>query len=162
MSDSIFEKFINDSPISVMARATAERAFNPTVIDEWFEINANQQYTKDLMFSTVFDLMTGVVTCSYPSLHAAYQHSQDEISVSVKSVYNKLNGIEIGTSAGLVRYAAGELGSVIRELGGVQAPLLPGYRVKLLDGNCIEANEHRIGELKEPFRGNPWWFTTRF
>ena len=27
-------------------------------------------------------------------------------------------------------------------------PLLPGYRVKLLDGNCIEASEHRIKELR--------------
>jgi len=93
--------------------------------------------------------MSGVVTCIHPSVHAAYQHSKDVIGVSVTSVYNKLNGIEIGTSAGLVRYAAGELAPAIIELGGTQAPLLPGYRVKLLDGNCIEASEHRISELRE-------------
>jgi IS4 transposase len=27
--------------------------------------------------------------------------------------------------------------------------LLPGYKVKLLDGNCIEASEHRIKELRD-------------
>ncbi len=149
MLDSVFEKFVKDSPISVMARATAERGLNPEKIDAWFGMNAQEQYTKDLLFSSVFDLMSGVVTCSYPSVHAAYQHSQDVIGVSVTSVYNKLNGIEIGTSAGLVRYAAGELAPVITELGGTKAPLLPGYRIKLLDGNCIEASEHRIGELRE-------------
>jgi len=75
--------------------------------------------------------MSGVVTCIHPSVHAAYQHSEDVISVSVTSVYNKLNGIEIGTSAGLVRYAAGELAPVIKELGGAQAP---GFRV--IELNC--------------------------
>ncbi len=88
MSDSVFERFIKDSPISVTARATAERALNPNKIDEWFGINALVQYTKDLLFSSVFDLTGGVVSGSYPSVHAAYQNSQDEISVSVKSVYS--------------------------------------------------------------------------
>ncbi len=73
--------------------------------------------------------MSGVLTCSYPSVHAAYQQSEDVIGVSVTSVHNKLNGIEIGTSAGLVRYAAGEQTPAIIELGGTQAPLLPGYRI---------------------------------
>ena len=149
MSDTVSERFIKDGPISVMARATAERAFNPNKINEWFDTNAQEQYTKDLLFSSVFDLMSGVVICGYPSVHAAYQHSEDVIGVSIKSVYNKLNGIEIDTSAGPVRYAANELAPVIKELGGTQAPLLPGYRIKLLDGNCIEAGEHRIWELRE-------------
>ncbi|MDM8540360.1 hypothetical protein QUF90_04665 [Desulfococcaceae bacterium HSG9] len=88
MSDSLFERFVKDSPISVTVRAAAERALNLTVIDKQFEMNAEKQYTKDLLFSTVFDLMTGVVICGYPSVHAVCQYSQNEISVSVKSVYN--------------------------------------------------------------------------
>ena len=97
----------------------------------------------------MFGLMSKTVTGSYPSVHAAYQKSKEEICVSVTSVYNKLNGIEIDTSAELVRYAAGELAPAIIELGGATVPLLPGYRVKMLDGNCIEASEHRIAELRE-------------
>ena len=31
--------------------------------------------------------------------------------------------------------------------------LLPGYRVKFLDGNCIEATEHRLEELRETNAG---------
>jgi len=149
MSDSIFERFIKESPISVMARATAERALNPEKTDQWFDNLPKEQYTKDLLFSSMFGLMSKTVTGSYPSVHAAYQKSKEEIGVSVTSVYNKLNGIEIDTSAELVRYAAGELAPAIIELGGATAPLLPGYRVKMLDGNCIEASEHRIAELRE-------------
>jgi IS4 transposase len=68
--------------------------------------------------------------------------------VSITSVYNKLQGIEPRTSAELVRYAAGEVQSIIERLGGGQEPLIPGFRVKILDGNCIAATEHRIKELR--------------
>ncbi|MDM8555586.1 hypothetical protein QUF75_12715 [Desulfococcaceae bacterium HSG7] len=155
MFNSVFEKFVKDSPISVMARTTMERAFNPNKIDEWFSRTALVQYTEDLLFSSVFDLMSSVVAYSYPSVHAACQHSQDVIGVSVTSVYNKLNGIETGTSAGPVRYAADESAPVITELDGTQDPRFPGYQVKLSDGNRIEAGEHRIRELREPAAGVP-------
>ncbi len=89
MSDSVFERFVKDSPISVMSRATAERALNPEKIDAWSGMNALEQYTEYLLFSSVFDLTGGVVTSSYPSVHAAYQHSKDVIGVSVTSVYNQ-------------------------------------------------------------------------
>src|SRR5208283_1793248 len=73
---------------------------------------------------------------------------KEDIRVSITSVYNKLNGIEVKTSAALVRYAAGEMKLIIENLGGTRPPLLPGFKVKILDGNCIEASEHRIGELR--------------
>ena len=82
------------------------------------------------------------------TVHAAHQASKEEIGVSVASVYNKLNGIEVNTSAELVRYAAGAVTPVIEGLKGTRRSPLPGYPVKLLDGNCIEASEHRIEELR--------------
>jgi hypothetical protein len=38
-------------------------------------------------------------------------------------------------------------------MGGTNTPLLPGYRVKFLDGNCIEATEHRLKVLRETAAG---------
>ena len=148
MLNPIFEKFVEKSPVSVMARGTMERVLNPEQLDEWFSRTAEEQYTKELLFSTVFDIMTQVVSGSRPAVHAAYQASAKEIGVSVKSVYNKLNGIELHTSAELVRYAAGAVTPVIEGLKGTRRSPLPGYHVKLLDGNCIEASEHRIEELR--------------
>jgi hypothetical protein len=148
MLNPIFEKFVEKSPISVMARGMMECVLSPEQLDEWFENTAVEQYTKDLLFSSVFDIMSQVVSSSCPSVHAAYQKSKEEISVSVTSLYNKLNCIEVNTSAELVRYAAGEVTSVIEGLGGTRTSPLPGYSVKLLDGNCIEATEHRIKELR--------------
>jgi hypothetical protein len=91
--------------------------------------------------------MSHVVLGSRKSVNAAFMTSRDEINVSITSVYNKLNGIETNTSAELVRYAAREARPIIEALGP-QKPLLPGFRIKILDGNCIEAVEHRIKELR--------------
>jgi len=131
-----------------MARGMMERVLNPSQLDQWFNETAEQQYTKDLMFSTVFDVMSQVVCGSRNSVHAAYQASTEDIDVSITSLYNKLNGIETNTSAELVRYAAQQVEPVIRKLGGTIRSPLPGLRIKLLDGNCIEKSQHRIEELR--------------
>ncbi len=34
-------------------------------------------------------------------------------------------------------------------MGGERAPWLEGYRVKMVDGNCLEASEHRLKALRE-------------
>ena len=148
MLNPIFEKFVEKSPVSVIARGMMERLLNPEQLDQWFDETAQAQYTKDLMFSSVFDIMSQVVAGSRRTVHAAHQASKEEIGVSVASVYNKLNGIEINTSAELVRYAAGAVTPVIEDLKGTRRSPLPGYPVRLLDGNCIEASEHRIEELR--------------
>lgn len=148
MLSQIFERFVEESPISVMARGMMERALNPELLDQWFDKTAEAQYTRDLLFSSVFDIMSQVVSGSKKSVHAAYQASKEEIGVSVISLYNKLNGIEVNTSAELVRYAAGAVTPVIEGLKGTRRFALPSYNVKLLDGNCIEATEHRIKELR--------------
>ena len=131
-----------------MARGMLERVLNPKQLDQWFNKTANNQYTKDLLFSSLFDIMSLVVHGSHRSVHAAYQASKEDISVSITSVYNKLNGIETETSAELVRYAAGQVAPIIKKLGGTNPDPLPGLRVKLLDGNCIEKSHHRIKELR--------------
>jgi len=148
MMNPVFKPFIEKSPISVMARGMLERVLNPDQLDEWFDVTAKEQYTRELLFSTTFELMSLVVQGSQPSIHAAFQASVPEIGVSITSVYNKLNGIEPETSAELVRYAAGQVEPIILKLTGKQQQLLPGKRIKLLDGNCIEKSHHRIKELR--------------
>jgi hypothetical protein len=148
MLDSVFDAFASKSPLTVIARGMMERAFNSEKLNEWFEKTAEVQYTRQLLFSSVFEIMSQVVSGHHVSVHSAFQASKGEVGVSSTSLYNKLNGIEPGTSAGLVKYAADQTQPLIEELGGAQPALAPGLRVKLLDGNCIEASEHRIKELR--------------
>jgi hypothetical protein len=148
MFSPIFNRFAKDSPVSVMARAAIERVLNPKQLNDWFDSTAKAQYTKELLFSTVFDIISQVVCGSRRSVNAAYQASKEQIGVSITSIYNKLNGIESATSAELVRYAAGQVAPVIEILAGATHCALPGFRIKLLDGNCIEKSQHRIKELR--------------
>ena len=106
MLNPAFDQFVKNSPVTVMARGIIERVLDPEQLNNWFDTTADQQYTRDLLFSTVFDIMSQVVRGSHSSVHAAYQAKKEDISVSITSVYNKLNGMEPQISANLVRYAA--------------------------------------------------------
>ncbi|HCS91645.1 MAG TPA: IS4/IS5 family transposase, partial [Chromatiaceae bacterium] len=106
-----------------------------------------------MLFSTIFNLMSAVVFKTHPSINAAYKEQGESIGVSITSVYNKLNGLESTTSAALVRDTAREQAAIVEQMGGQCAPWLPGYRIKVLDGNCIEATEHRLEVLRETKAG---------
>ncbi len=144
----LFKPFIEERPICVMARGVLETLLNPERIDELFERSAEVQYTRDLMFSAVVDLMGQVVLGVQPSIHAAYQAQAEKIGVSDQAVYDKLNRVEPRVSAELVRDSARQAAAVIRALRSPLPPLLKGYRTKILDGNHLSASEHRIEELR--------------
>ena len=101
MLNPAFDQFVKNSPVTVMARGIIERVLDPEQLNNWFDTTADQQYTRDLLFSTVFDIMSQVVRGSHSSVHAAYQANKEDISVSITSVYNKLNGMEPQISANL-------------------------------------------------------------
>src|SRR2546428_4157202 len=92
--------------------------------------------------------MNQVVFCVQPSVRAAYQAHHNDVGTSLVSVYNKLNGLEPHTAAELVRYSAREFAPLIKHMGGERVPWLEGYRVKIVDGNCLAASEHRIQALR--------------
>jgi hypothetical protein len=146
--DKVFEPFIKETPICVMARGVLQRILDPQHIDQLFAQTAERQYTNELLFSSLVDLMSRVVLGQEPSVHAAYRKLEDQLPVSDQSVYNKLQHVELPVSAALVRDSAQRIAPVIRALRASLPPLLPGYRVKFLDGNHLAATEHRLEELR--------------
>src|SRR3954470_21765561 len=140
----VFERFLQQAPISVMFRALLERALDPDELDRLFEQTATSQYTRELLFSSVVDLMGLVVCGAQPSARSAYLASLGEVSGSLTAVYEKLKGIEPGVCRGSVRDPAGRLLPLVRQLDATLPDLVPGYRAKILDGNHLAANEHRI------------------
>jgi Transposase DDE domain len=140
----VFEQFINQSPISVMSRATIEYTLSASLLDALFERTAQSGYTKELLFSTTVDLMSLVVCGTMPHVQAAYKHLLERIPVTLKCVYEKLQRIETEVSAELVRSVAGRCQGLVSELGGARQELLPGYRVRILDGNHLAATQRRL------------------
>lgn len=146
--NGVFERFVDNSPVAVMVRGLLENTLTPASVDALFDEHAEDQYTRELLFSQVVDLMGQVVSGTYPSVNAAYQKQRERFTVSRTAVYDKLNGIEPHVSAALTRQTAAGLTDVIRELGGALPDLLPGFRVKILDGNCLAKTQHRLKELR--------------
>lgn len=144
----LLERFAERTPLPVLARGVLERCLAAPQLDIWFEAVADQQYTRKLLFSQVYGLMTQVVFRHQPSINTAYQNAAEPLGVSLTSVYNKLNGIETTTSAALVRFSAQQAEALIREVGGTETALLPGLRVKMLDGNALGKREHRLAETR--------------
>jgi IS4 transposase len=146
--NDVFERFARDSPLPVMAQGVLENALSPRVVDQLFEEVAERQYTRKLLFSSVVDLM-GLVVCRIrPAICAAYQARSEVIDASLKAVYDKLDRTEPGLSAALVHTVAARLAPVIDAMKGGRPELLPGYHVKILDGNHLAGTEHRLKELR--------------
>lgn len=142
------QRFEEKSPLSVMVRALLENTLSAEVIDGIFAKHCEVQVPGKLLFSTIVDLMSLAVCKVRPSLHAAYQAHEEEIQLSVKSVYNKVNGVETQVSSALVRETAAPLTAIVDALPLTHEALIPGYAVKLIDGNHLPASEHRIKELR--------------
>jgi hypothetical protein len=98
-------------------------------------------------------LLSQVVCGSRKSVHAAYQADAESIGVSITSVYNKLNGLETQTAASMVRHSAQAVTPIIQKMRGTLGALLPGYRVKIIDGHSLAATEHRSAELRQTAAG---------
>jgi hypothetical protein len=150
---AILKRFMEKSPIPVMARALLERVLTTERLNTCFDAVAERQYTKDLLFSSLFELMSLVVTKVFPSVNAAYQSEKENIGVSIASVYNKLNSLETNIPAALVRDTSQDLTHFIEEMDGACTPLLRGYRIKMLDGNCLAGTQHRLAVLRDKSAG---------
>lgn len=146
--DTIFAPFVQERPICVMARAVLERLLDAQRIDDLFAHTAQKQYTRDLLFSSLVQLMSEVVLGVHPTVHAAYQAKQETIGVSTTALYNKLDRVETGVSAALVRDSATLAEPVIKALGTSHPRWIPGYQIKVLDGNHLSATEHRLKDLR--------------
>ena len=148
MLGAVFERFVNKAPVAVMVRGILERILGPEALNSLYDRVAERQYTRELLFSSVFQLMNLVVCRVQPSLHAAYQDNKEAITTSITAVYDKLSGIDTVTSRALVEETARQMAEAVRELRATRSPWLPGHRVKVLDGNCIEATERRLKVLR--------------
>jgi IS4 transposase len=145
---AIFERFVENTPMTVMVRAMMERIFAPDLLDQLFEETAEQQYQRELLFSSVVGLMSLVVCGMYPSLNAAYKGFEKVVGVSKVALYAKVNGLEPQLSQALVRYSSEQLLAVQAEFPAAAVPLLAGYEVRIIDGNHIAGTEHRLKVLR--------------
>lgn len=152
MLSRVLERFKKKSAITVMAQLGLARALDAKWIDELFEQHRTTQYTRELLFSTTVDLMSLVSLGLSPSIHAAAKSMEQELNVSLQSVYNKLNGIEPPVVRAFVSGSAERLVAVVQALEPKKIPTVKGFRLRIVDGNHLAASEKRLKVLRN-FRG---------
>ena len=84
-----------------------------------------------------------------PSLHSAYQADAVAVAASLTAVYNKLHRVEDAISALLVEQTAARLSPLVEQVGGLYPESVPGYRMRILDGNHLAGTEHRMPETRD-------------
>jgi IS4 transposase len=146
--NALFDRFAEDSPVAVMVRGLLEQVLDPAAVNALFDQHARKQYTRELLFSDVVEVLGEVVAGSRASVNAGHRAHRKRLGVSRSAFYQKLNGVEPAVAAALTRQTATGLAAVVDQLGGALPDLLPGYRVKILDGNCLAKTEHRLQELR--------------
>jgi IS4 transposase len=142
---SVLEQFERHAPASVMARVALEHALPSEWIDMVFEEHRQRQYSRELLFSTVIELVTLVSLGLRPSLHAAAR-SMESLPVSMGALYDKVNRTEPAILRALVRGSAERLRPIAAEWS--RGPSLPGWQLRVLDGNHLPASEKRLAPLR--------------
>jgi hypothetical protein len=122
--------------------------FPASRLDELFREKAVQQHEDRLLFSTVVNTLGLAVNGVRSSVNSAYLACEEDFTVSVTSLYNKLKGVEPQVAQALVRESSARLAPVIKELRAELPSSLPGRRVKILDGNHLTGTDHRLKETR--------------
>ena len=129
-----------------MARLALDQALPTQWIYEVFEQNRQRQYPRELLFSSIVELMSLVALGLSPSLHAAARKMADRLPVSMAALYAKVKRTEPALLRALVRGSAQRLEPVLASLDIEQS--LPGWQVRIIDGNHLPASEKRLTELR--------------
>ena len=137
MRDTILARFEQHAPLSVMMREAMEHALSPEMVDQVFEQHRQRQYSRELLFSTVVELMGLVALGQSPSLHAAAR-KLPQLPVSLTALYDKIRRTQPGVMRALVqengrRMAALSQDKRLGALKGRTGAMWPGYSLVVYD-----------------------------
>jgi len=134
----------------MMAHLALDRALPASWIDEVFQTHRQRQYPRELLFSSVVELMLLVTLGLRPSLHAAARKLAQRLPVSLAALYAKVQRTEPVVLRALVQGSAERLVPLVGCLPERQS--LPGWQLRVFDGNHLPASEKRLAPLRG-FRG---------
>jgi hypothetical protein len=83
MLGKVFARFVEKSPISGMVHGTLERVLGAEQLDTWFARTAQKQYTRTVLFSTVYDVLSqvdieGILNALFPRATGSHPPASPE------------------------------------------------------------------------------------
>jgi len=146
MWQAVIERFEAQAPGAAMAHLALEHALPASWIDEVFQLHRCRQYPRELLFSSVVELMLLVTLGLRPSLHAAVRKLTERLPVSLAALYAKVQRTEPGVLRALVQGSAERLIPLADCLPKRQS--LPGWQLRVFDGNHLPASQKRLAPLR--------------
>lgn len=153
MFSAIIQHFSKQTPVGMMVQGLLERALPTDEIEEIFAANATVQYERKLLFTNIVELMSVVVCRIRPSISSAIKNWHEKLPAERKAIYEKINHTEPQLGQKLVQHSAQKLAPLIDAMPARQAPLVSGYRTRILDGNHHAATDHRLKILRDTTAG---------
>ena len=115
MWDVVLDRFEKKTPASVMTKLVLEQAVPAEWVDKVFAEHRQRQYPRELLFSTVVELMSLVSLGLRPSLHAAARQ-MDNLPVTIAALYDKISRTEPELLRALVSSSAERLAPTVETL----------------------------------------------
>jgi hypothetical protein len=153
--DTLIAQFAKRAPIATMARGLRANILSPAELNAIFRETAERQHESPLLFSTVVDLLSLVVSKAQPSLHAAYQARCKELSVS--ALDEKTARVEPPVTREMVRRTGQRMREVATALEPDRVPLLTGYEVRIVDGRRLRQRSGRAAHPAGARRTDGRW-----
>lgn len=151
--DPVFQNFVREAPVATAAQMVIRRLIEPHCIDQIFRDNAELQYQRSQMFSTITSVLASVILGHNKSVHAAHKKHAERLGASCTAFYNKLQRVEPQTSRALVQHSYRSVVEIQKLLGSVERHDVAGYQTRILDGNHLGKTEHRLKETRNLVAG---------
>lgn len=127
--NAVVERFVGQTPITMMVLLALQCSLESTWIDALYEQHWQSQYTRVLLFYSTVEIMSVVAVGIQPSIHAAAKACND-LPVSFTSLYYKFNHADTDLVLALVQGSAKRLEPVLQSMrqgkaAAVEGDLLP-------------------------------------
>lgn len=139
-------------PLGIMVRGTMEWLLDEPMMEKLFAQEAPDLHTRELTIAALVGLFIQVSTGARPSVHAAYKADQAStdptIGTSAQALYGKLGRLPPAVSEAVVRYSARRCRELLELAPAARDEPLPGYCMRVLDGNVLTGTDHRLKKLR--------------
>ena len=146
---AILDPFAEGAAPAVMMRIALDWIIDEPVLDRLFQETAVDQYTREWALVHLVQVMLDVACGFRPSPRAAFLRRQLDTIASISAFYRKLNRMELAIPTAIVGHTAQRARDLIVAAGALMPERIPGYAIRILDGNALSGTEHRLETLRD-------------
>ncbi|KLU24860.1 hypothetical protein EOS_17840 [Caballeronia mineralivorans PML1(12)] len=142
MTRTVIERFVEHSPITVMARLALQRALDPEWIDGLFEqVQVDKgQHVRESLFSATVELMSMIASGLRYTVRAA-AGAAPELPVAITALHDRISRTRPGWARVLARESVKRLSPLVQPLMFNRPVTASGYRLRIVDGSHLPKGE---------------------